>query len=140
MPHRPLISLDTNIFIFGLRSIDPYSVAVLKNLFQYDARISVQVEKELRNNVSHLELKGFYSLIEPLSSFEIVYRQPEQTVLHDYQKLGLKTGDALIAAFCRDEDIEIFISENRHFLQRLPDQPFEILDSELFCERFKLSV
>jgi predicted nucleic acid-binding protein len=132
------ISLDTNIFILGIRNIEPYSVAILKNLFQFDVFISAQVEKELRNNISSSELKEFFSLIDPLSHFEIVYQEPEQGIFENFQQLGLKTGDALIAAFCNSENVEIMISENRHFLQQLQKRPFEILDSASFCIRFGL--
>ncbi|MBC8184854.1 hypothetical protein H8E88_27495 [candidate division KSB1 bacterium] len=65
MADLPRISLDTNIFILGIRNIEPYSVAILKNLFQFDLSISTQVEKELRNNISSSELKEFFSLIDP---------------------------------------------------------------------------
>ncbi len=140
MHNRPGISFDTNIFIFGIRNIDPFSVAILKNLFRFKVYISAQVEKELRNNISPSELKDFYRLIVPLSEFEIVYQQPDQAIFEEYGKLGLKTGDALIAAFCKGEVVEILISENRHLLQQLPKQPFEILDSETFCKRFGLEL
>jgi predicted nucleic acid-binding protein len=138
MPSLPRISLDTNIFIFGIRNIDPFSVTILKNLFQFNVRISVQVEKELRNNISHIELKEFYSLIKLLTYFDIVYQQPNTEIFNKYQELGLKTGDAIIAEFCFSENIEILISENRHFLQQLPHQPFEIIESKLFCKKFGL--
>ena len=98
----------------------------------------MQVEKELRKNISSSELKEFFSLIDPLSNFEIVYQQPGQGIFENFQRLGLKIGDALIAAFCISENVEILISENRHFLQQFPKQPFEILDSALFCVRFGL--
>jgi len=52
--------------------------------------------------------------------------------------MGLKKGDALIAAFCYSIDISIFFFENRHFLQQLQKQSFEIMDSESFCLKFGL--
>ena len=115
MASLPRISLDTNIFILGIRNIEPHSVEILKNIFQFDVSISVQVVKELRNNISSSELKEFFLLIDQLSNFEIVYQQPAQGIFENYQQLGLKKGDALIAAFCKAENIEILISENRHF-------------------------
>lgn len=134
------ISLDTNIFIFGIRNIDPYSVLILTNLFRFDVCIAAQVEKELRRNITSSELKEFYSLIDTLLKFEIVYQQPEQTIFQKYQSLGLSMGDALIAAFCNGEGVEILISENRHFLQHLPKQAYEILDSKSFCHKFGMEV
>jgi hypothetical protein len=70
----PKISLDTNVFIFGLRKIDPFAGIILKYLFQFDVRISAQ----------------------------------------------------------------IFVSENRHFLQKLPKRSFEVIDSMTFCQKFSL--
>ena len=43
---------------------------------------------------------------------------------------NLRAGDAIIAAFCDQEAIDIFVSENRHFLQELPERPFQIPNSE----------
>ncbi|KPA15659.1 hypothetical protein MHK_004121 [Candidatus Magnetomorum sp. HK-1] len=44
MHSQTKISLDTNIFIFGIRNIDPYSVAILKNLYKFNTSISAQIE------------------------------------------------------------------------------------------------
>ena len=49
-----------------------------------------------------------------------------------YRKFGLKTGDAMIAAFCQQEGIDVFISENRHFLRELPQRSFDIYNSQKF--------
>ena len=104
----------------------------------FDIRICAQVEKELRNNVSESEFRHFYAQVEPLSTFHIVYQSPAEKLLSVYRQLGLKTGDAKIAAFCEQEEIEIFVTENRHFLQELPERSFEIVDSETFCQVFSL--
>jgi|APSaa5957512622_1039677.scaffolds.fasta_scaffold87226_1 hypothetical protein len=134
------ISLDTNIFIFGIRNIDPYSVSILKNLFRFDVRLSAQVEKELRRNITKPELKEFYSLIALLPGFEIVYQKSEEAIFQQYRTLGMGIGDALIASFCHTEGIEIFISENRHFVRELPKQSYEIMDSKSFCKKFELEI
>jgi predicted nucleic acid-binding protein len=138
MHNQTKISLDTNILIFGIRNIDPYSVAILKNLYKFNISISAQIEKEIRNNISLSELNEFYQLLNPLANFEIVYEQPDPAIVELYQNMGLKKGDALIAAFCYSTDISIFLSENRHFLQQLQKQSFEIMDSESFCLRYEL--
>ena len=132
------ISLDTNVLIFGLRQIDPFAVILLKNLFQFEVRLSVQVERELRKNLSGGEFRQFYDLIGVVSTIHIVYQLPDDEVLRLYRQHDLKTGDAMIAAFCEQEAIEILVSENRHFLQELPDRSFCILDSRAMCQRFGL--
>jgi len=138
MNSQTKISLDTNIFIFGIRNIDPYTVAILKNLYKFNTAISAQIEKEIRNNISLYELNEFYQLIYPLANFEIIYDQPDPAIVKQYQNMELKKGDAIIAAFCYSAGISIFLSENRHFLQKLQKQPFEIIDSKSFCLRFGL--
>jgi len=134
----PKISLDTNVFIFGLRKIDPFAGIILKHLFQFDVRISAQVDRELRINLTEKEFHQFYELIGLLTTFHIVYQPPADTLLTLYRQFGLKTGDAKIAAFCEQENIEIFVSENRHFLQKLPKRSFEVIDSMTFCQKFSL--
>jgi len=133
------ISLDTNIFIFGLRKIDPFSVAILKNLFLFKVKISAQIEKEVRQNLSVCEIRNFYRQISMLAEFEIVCKPLNHNFVDKYRQLGLKTGDAKIAAFCEQEDIQIFVSENRHFLEKLSERPCFIVDSKTFCEIFSLS-
>lgn len=138
MVRAPRISLDTNVFIFGLRKIDPYASLVLEHLFRFEASISLQVERELRKNLTTTEFRAFYDLVGLLSTFHISYQSPDEELLSLYRQLGLKTGDAIIATFCEQESIDIFISENRHFLQELPQRSFEIWDSQTFCRKMLL--
>jgi len=98
----------------------------MKNLFCFDIRISVQVEKELRQNFTHSELVQFYKQIEHLPAFQIVYQLSEEKRIDKYRKLGLKTGDAKITAFCEQEKIKVLVSENRHFLRVLSKRPCQV--------------
>ena len=52
----PLISLDTNVFIFGLRQLYAPSLTILENLPQFHVKISLQVRRELHNNLSSKEI------------------------------------------------------------------------------------
>ena len=85
------------------------------------------------------EFHQLYELIGLLSTFHVVYQPPADTLLTLYRQFGLKTGDAKIAAFCEQENIEIFVSDNRHFLQKLPKRSFEVIDSMTFCQKFSLN-
>ena len=134
----PKISLDTNVVIFGLRKLDLFSIALLKNLFQFDVRISNQVERELRKNLTENEFRQFYDILGLTSTVHIIYSSPDDRLLVLYRELGLKTGDAKIAAFCDQEGIEILVSENRHFLEKLPKRSFQIMNSQTFCQTFSL--
>ena len=133
------ISLDTNVFIFGLRNRDQYAALILKNMFRFDISISEQVERELRRNLTESEFRRFYDLMATLTTFHISYQPLHEDVLQFYQQWGLKTGDARIATFCEQEQIHIFVSENRHFLHELPERSFEIINCRTFCERFHLT-
>lgn len=138
MKNLTRISLDTNILIFGLRKIDSDAELLLQNLFQFDVRICEQVERELWNNFADWELKLFYEQAELLPYFSIVYQMPAEISLKKYQMMGLKLGDAKIAAFCEEEGIDFFITENRHFLQYLTERSFKIVDCKTFCDTFSL--
>ncbi len=63
-------------------------------------------------------------LIGLVSTIHIVYQSSDDQILSLYRQLGLKTGDAMIAAFCEQEAIDVLISENRHFLHELPKKLF----------------
>ena len=136
--NRYNISLDTNVFIFGLRNRDQYAVLILKNLFRFDISISEQVERELRRNLTESEFRRFYDVLATLITFQISYQPLHEDFLRFYQQWGLKTGDARIAAFCEQEQIDLFVSENRHFLHELPERSFEIINCRTCCERFGL--
>ena len=73
-----------------------------------------------------------------LSNFHIIYQIPGEEILDEYRRLGLKLGDAKIAAFCEEEKIDVFVTENRHFLQNITDKSFKIIDCQAFCEMFDL--
>lgn len=133
------ISLDTNVFIFGLRNLDPFAALILQNLYQFNIQICDQVERELSNNFSENELKLFYKQIGSLSNFKMKYKILDEKYLIKYQEFGLKLGDANIAAFCEEEDIELFVTENRHFLQNLRPRSFKVVNCKTFCEMFDLT-
>ena len=134
----PKISLDTNVIIFGLRNLDPSAAMLLKSLFLFDVSLCFQVERELRKNLAEHEFRQFYDPVGLLPTLSISYQPIGEQIIAHYRQFGLKTGDALIAAFCEQEAVEILISENRHFLKELPTRTFEIMDSEHFCQKFSL--
>ncbi|MCP4403280.1 MAG: type II toxin-antitoxin system VapC family toxin [bacterium] len=136
--NKPKISLDTNVIIFGLRKLDLYAGILRQHLFQFDVRMSAQVKRELQKNLSADEFRQFYDLIGLVSTIHIVYQSSDDQILSLYRQLGLKTGDAMIAAFCEQEAIDFLISENRHFLHELPKRSFQIIDSQTCCRRFSL--
>ena len=112
---------------------------ILKHLFRFEVCLSEQVERELRRNLAASEFRRFYELVGMLPTFFVAYQPVDDDILQLYRVFGLKTGDAKIAAFCEQERIKLFISENRHFLRELPERTFEIVDCRTFCQRFGLA-
>ncbi len=139
MVNKARISLDTNVIIFGLRKIDPYATLLLKNLYRFEVHLTFQVEFELRKNLLSNELHLFYVLMEDMPEIYIDYQHPDENIFEMYRQLGLKTGDAMIAAYCEEKSIDILVSENRHFLQKLKNRPFIIMDSRNICQMFGIN-
>ncbi len=132
---QTIISLDTNVLIFGLKATVPAAVRVLQRLDQFDVKIAPEVISEVRRNVSVDEMRRFYGYVRALPSFEVRYEIPPLSHMAKYRQLGLKKGDIRIAAFCDWQRVALLISENRHFLQETPDLPFEVLPAAEFCRR-----
>ena len=69
------------------------------------------------------------------SGANIDYEKVPQDLIVSFNQQGLKKGDAEIGAFCDWRKINIFVSDNRHFLKTLPSgQQFEIMYPEQFCK------
>lgn len=56
------ISLDTNVWIFGLFNIDPYCRTIILNLVAFDVVVPNQIRAELERNLPEPEMKTFYRL------------------------------------------------------------------------------
>ncbi len=133
-----IISLDTNIILFGINRQRPAPILIMDSLRLFSVKLSRQVEKEVRRNLDPSGNREFYTLLNALPSVEISYDEPPALLIAQY-KQWLKGGDIEIAAFCEWQAIDLFVSENRHFLRTIPALPFEVLDSMQFCDRFQLS-
>ncbi len=127
------ISLDTNVFIFGIADDDPYVSKILDHLNQFEVWVALQVEREVRRNLNPLDLKEFYRIIRSAPSTRLDMQDPPQIYLDCYRQFGLKKGDAYIGAYCEWKQIELLISQNRDFLKAVNLLPFRILDAETFC-------
>lgn len=132
----PVISLDTNIVIVGLRFAHTSEERIIDNLFRFRVKLARQVEKELRRNLTDAELKRFYHRVQPFVTVDPGGQNFPADIVERYRAKGLKKGDLRIAAFCEWQGIDIFVSENRHFLYELPDPPFQVMDADDFCLQF----
>ena len=57
------VSLDTNVWIFGIVGDDHFCETILVNLSKFDVIVPNQVRLELERNLSEKELKKFYYFI-----------------------------------------------------------------------------
>jgi len=133
------ISLDTNIWIFGLLWKDEFCQKILLNLTQFQVLIPDQVRAELERNLSERDLKRFYQLVVQFENLRIDFEMIPRSYIESFLKKGLVKGDAEIAAFCEWRKIDILVSDNRDFLTRLLyDKSFRVLSPKTFCEKFNL--
>jgi len=133
------ISLDTNIWIFGLLGKDKSCQKILLNLAQFQVLIPDQVRAELERNLSDRDMKRFYQLVVQFENLKINFEMIPCSYIEAFHKKGLVKGDAEIAAFCEWRKIDILVSDNRDLLTRLPyDKSFRVLSPKSFCEEFNL--
>ncbi len=132
------ISLDTNVWIFGIVSADEFCEKILFNLIRFEIIIPDQVRAELERNLLSQDMKQFYQLVYQ-TGVTIDSEKVPSTYIAEFEQKGLKKGDAEIGAFCEWRQIDVLVSDNRDFLKSLPpDQHFQVMSPREFCETFDL--
>ena len=58
------ISLDTNVWVFGILEYDEYCRKILMNLSDFEVIVPNQIRKELSDNLSKEFLKYFYQMVQ----------------------------------------------------------------------------
>lgn len=133
------VSLETNVWIFGIIGVDEDCEKILFHLAQFEITIPDQIRAELERNLYERDMKQFYQLVMQ-AGIEIDFEKVPSTSIVEFEQKGLKKGDAEIGAFCEWRKINLFVSDNRDFLKAFPPgQQFEIMSPEQFCESFGLS-
>jgi predicted nucleic acid-binding protein len=126
------IVLDTNIWIFGLRRHPelPACASLLDRLSQLQVIIPRQVLQELQANLTENELKALFHLLNQIPRQVVIrWKKAEVGIIRKYQNIGCKLGDAALAAHLEELEIDVLITENRHFLEDLKDLPFRRLSA-----------
>lgn len=132
------VSLDTNVWIFGILGVDEFCESILFHLAQFEVTVPDQVRAELERNLSDQDMKQFYQFVLQ-AGVEIDFEEVPVTFTAEFEQKGLKKGDAEIGAYCEWKKIDLFVSDNRDFLKTLPQgQHFEVMYPEQFCESFNL--
>ncbi len=93
------ISLDTNVWIFGIMGVDEFCERILLNLDKFEVVISNQVRAELERNLSDFDMKQFYEFVLR-SGVTVDFAQVPSVYIAAFEDKGLKKGDAEIGAFC----------------------------------------
>ena len=132
------ISLDTNIWIFGIVGADSFCERILRNLEKFEVVIPDQIREELERNLSDYDMKQFDQYVLRLG-VTIDFASIPPTYISIFEARGLKKGDAEIGAYCEWRRVEIIVSDNRDFLQGLaPGYHFDVMSPQSFCAMFNL--
>lgn len=130
---RNWVVLDTNIWIFGLRNQpdQPACTHILRWLHWLYVKVPRQVLLELYANLRGEEMGRLFRLLNRYPDRrDIHWEKVELSLIHKYQQLGCKLGDAAIAAHMEVLGVEILVSENRDFLYEIKGLPFRVLRAE----------
>jgi len=141
------IILDANEYIFGMLedSQEFYSIKLLrivdellKNVPSFRLFIPEIIRKEVQRNIPRRAISIFYNFM--FSNAKIAYSSIHDVpagFIDEYTELGLKSEDALIAAFADWKGVHFIISENRHFYEELKVERFVTCNAENFLQLLK---
>ena len=133
--------LDSNeyLFAFGVER-KPSCEALFRTLLEAPAKYRIRVSRtildEVRRNTAPQRFRDFWLFLQALGvsvdedwevSFELGVK---------YESLGLKPGDAFIAAYTEWTGAAYLITENRDFLA-LTALPFKIVRAEAFLKHHR---
>ena len=95
--------------------------------------INELIVREILRNINEALKSEFYNML--FKNNINLFNERLQFDLYDkYEKLGLKKGDIVIAAFCEYVEAEYLISENRHFLKSTKFAKFKVLNIKDFLK------
>lgn len=131
------VSLDTNVWIFGILGADPFCETILLNLIKFEIIIPNQIRIELERNLPSQMLDQFYAIIGQLG-IVLNYEKVPESYIQDFEKKGLKKGDAVIGGFAEWQKVDVIVSDNRDFLRGLAaGHSFQVMSPEEFCHAFE---
>ncbi len=132
------VSLDTNVWIFGLLKRNKFCQKILLNLSRFTIVVPNQVRTELVCNVPDRYMKEFYQLVSE-TYVQLDYEKVLGMYIAMFESKGLKKGDAIIGGFAEWKKVDKIVSDNRDFLRGLSaGHSFEVLSPQEFCEAFGL--
>ncbi|MEK7475456.1 MAG: PIN domain-containing protein [Candidatus Coatesbacteria bacterium] len=112
--------LDSNEYILGLDNLTIVHPSRLlrflaDNAERFDICASRVIVEEVRRNLPEVRFKDFWAVIAVLDVTVLEDWDVSFSLREKYQAMGLKTGDAAIAACAEAAGAEAVITENRDF-------------------------
>jgi hypothetical protein len=131
------ICIDSNQFIFGIEGSDPASEELMMLLPHLEVVVPRLVIREVTRNLSDAQIRAVHVLLNRAPQATIVDEPVPADLVTKYVGLGLpEKADAVIGAFAEWQGAEYLISDNRHFLQDLSTEAFEVLRPDEFLQRY----
>ena len=129
-----VLVLDTNEYINALGfPSNPHAKTLLtiitKNPSQYSLCIPRKIIKEVQRNVHFAIFSEFMKIIHSIARIDEDAMVPAE-LSEKYSALGLKPADAFIAGYCEWVKADFLVTENRHFLVRTKNLPFEVVTAQ----------
>ena len=126
--------LDANEYIFALglfrkQSCESLLKLLIDNFPSHSISICRTIVEEVRANLTQKEFHNFVKFINLFTTIDEDFLIPFELGFK-YERKGLKEADALIAAYTEWVGADVLVTENRHFLNRNTDLPFEVLTAE----------
>lgn len=129
------IVLDANEYVLGLGTRpDPTCRRVLRAAEERpgcELRIPRTIADEVHANLTPGQAALFFRIISRLGTIDEDWTVPHE-LREKYARLGFKPADALIAGYAEHVAADYLVSENRHFLTRRADLPFQVVTAEEF--------
>ena len=131
-----LLVLDSNEYIFGLGlSREPDCEKLIDTLREKHSKHTVRIPRlivgEVRKNLSPEVFKEFILFINQLTTIDEDILIPFELAAK-YESKGLPPEDAFISAYTEWVGANALVTENRHFLSRKKDLPFQVVTAEKF--------
>ncbi len=135
------ICIDSNQFIFGLSGSDPASEALLRFLPRLEVVIPRLVLREVTRNLNPTQVKALYALLRQAPRVTVVENPVPAELVQKYVRLGLpEKADAVIGAFAEWQGARYIVSDNRHFLEEVHSEAFEVISPDAFLKRHFLTM
>ncbi|PIV70212.1 MAG: hypothetical protein COS08_01445 [Euryarchaeota archaeon CG01_land_8_20_14_3_00_38_12] len=132
------IVLDSNEFIFAFMEKKTVCMKILENIDLFEVFMPLLILDEIVERLRILVNKNFASKIRHTvlsSSIHILdISTLPKNLIEKYERKGLRTSDAAIAAFTEYIQADYLLSENRHFLKNLKTTKFRVKNAEQFLE------